>query len=101
MTILATYTKQPGEVKDYDVDYGEWLLPMSDTLDQVDPTVICLTDSADTSLVVGPTPQITDTVCKLWVSGGTDGARYKVTLLATTVGGRKDESELIFRVKDF
>lgn len=102
MTVLATYIKQPDEVKDYDVDYSEWLLPMGDTLDAVDPTVECLTDPLDTSLIVRDIPvSITTMACKLWMTGGTNGARYKVTLLATTVGGRKDESELIFKVKDY
>lgn len=102
MTVLATYTKQPDEVKDYDVDYSEWLLPMGDTLDQVDPTVECLTDPSDTSLEVRDLPvSITATACKLWMRGGTNGARYKVTLQATTVGGRLDESELIFKIKDY
>jgi len=98
--ILKTYEKQPSEEKDYDVDYGPWLLPMGDTLDEVVPSVQCLTDPADDSLVVREYPAITATVCKLWIQGGTDGQRYKVTLKASTVAGRLDESELIFKVKD-
>lgn len=100
--ILATKEKQPRDEKDYDVDYSDWLLPMDDTLDAVDPTVVCLTDPTDTSLEVRDIPvSITTTACKLWMKGGTAGASYKVTLLATTVGGRKDESELIFKIKDY
>jgi len=38
---------------------------------------------------------------KFWVSGGTPGKKYKLTSLVTTVGGRTDESELIFTIKEF
>jgi hypothetical protein len=105
MTKLATYVKQPAEVKDYDIDYGPWLTPVEDTLDTIEVSIICLTDPSDTELVCQPFPPMTATVCKLWISGGTDGANYKVTVRATTVGtavgSRVDESELIFKIKDY
>lgn len=95
--ILKAFLKQPREEKDYDIDYLPWLQPMGDTLDEVDVTVECLTDPADTSLefVRG---EMTVTLYKLWLKGGTDTYQYKVTLKATTVGGRIDESELIFAI---
>lgn len=96
---LAKYIKQPSERKDYDIDYGDWLAYSGDTIDQVETSVQCLTNSSDTSLVVDQV-QNTLTVTKLWVSGGTDGARYKITIKLTTTGGRIDESELLFTVKD-
>jgi hypothetical protein len=40
------------------------------------------------------------TLAKLWISGGTVGTQYKVTVLMTSEGGRIDESELIFNIKD-
>lgn len=98
--ILANYEKQPDERKDYDVDYAEWLSDIVDTLDLVEPSVTCLSDPLDTSLVVEPDPPMTTTQVKLWVNGGTDGMKYKITLKTTTVGGRIDESELIFKVRD-
>lgn len=96
---LATRTKQPREVKDYDVDFAPWLTPMNDTLDTVTATVECVTDPADTSLLIDSTTY-TATRLKLWISGGTSGQRYKITVQAVTVGGRTDESEIIFRVKE-
>lgn len=100
--ILATYTKQPREEKDYDIDYSPWLLPIGDTLDEVVPEVVCITDPSDTSLVCTlDDVRITTTYAKFWVRGGTSGNRYKLTATATTVEGRVDESELIFVVRDY
>ena len=99
--ILATYTKQPSEVKDYDIDYSPWLAPMGDTLEEVEePIITCLTDPTDTALVCNSVLHTTQE-CKFWMSGGTAGQRYKLTVLAKTVGGRRDESELIFSIKDY
>ena len=97
--ILSRYTKQPVEVKDYDIDYGEWLTPVADDLDVVTTSVECLSDRADTSLQVDRA-LFTATVVKLWVSGGTNGARYKVTVTVTTTYERVDQSELIFTIKE-
>ena len=98
--ILERFTKQPAEVKDYDVDYAEWLDPKSDSLDTAVAVVTCITDPTDTALVVN-TVEVDLKSVKLWVSGGTDKQRYKVTIQALTLGGRLDESELIFSIKDF
>ena len=101
--ILATYEKQPSEEKDYDIDYSQWLLPMGDSLDEIEGvSVECITDPTDTSLVyMEALTALTATTCKLWVSGGTAGFRYKVTVQVRTVGRRLDESELIFKIRDY
>lgn len=98
---LATFTKQPSEDKDYDVDYSPWLDPMEDTLDDIPiPVITCLTDPDDTSLECYDHGHTTH-VAKFWVRGGTAGYRYKLTIQATTVIGRLDESELIFKIKEY
>lgn len=97
--ILERYQKQPFDRKDYEIDYDEWLGRSGDTLDNVDVDVVCLNDPTDTSLIVAP--QITTTRCVLWVEGGRHRGRYKVSVQATTVHGRKDEVEVIFNVKDY
>ena len=97
--ILKRYTKQPVEVKDYDIDYGEWLAPVADDLDAVQTLVECLSDPDDTSLQVDSAP-FTATTVKLWISGGTHGECYKVTITVTTSAERVDQSELIFTIKD-
>ena len=96
--ILAKYEKQPAEVKDYDIDYSDWLIPAEDTIDGI-TTVVTSETQATPTLEVDYT-QNTITVAKLWVSGGTVGTQYKITVFMTSADGRIDESELIFSIKD-
>lgn len=101
MTVLATFTKQPAERKDYDIDYDEWLqYDPNDTLDSVDAVVLHLSGSAQAPIEVERV-DITATRAKLWVRGGADGASYKVEVTTTSQMGRIDQSELRFKVKDF
>lgn len=109
MTTLATYDKQPWESKDYDVDYSTWLGAISDELSGVVASVSVVTVDGvtpeETATLEVDEVEITATTAKVWVSGGTSGQRYKVTLRATTQGlgasyPRKDESELVFKVRD-
>lgn len=98
--LLAKYEKQPVEVKDVDVDYASWLAELGgDTLDVVTTTVQCLSTPTNTSLVVDKA-QLTQTLVKVWLSGGTTGERYKLEVTVTTVGGRVDQSELIFSIRE-
>lgn len=96
--ILATYEKQPAEYKDYDIDYSLWLTPADDVIDTVTAAVTSATEATPTLLV--SLVQNSVYVSKLWIEGGTVGTKYKVTVLMTTDGGRIDESELIFNIKD-
>jgi hypothetical protein len=96
--ILAKYEKQPAEVKDYDIDYADWLIPVEDTIDTITTVVTSETEAVPT-LEVDYT-QSTITLAKLWVSGGTVGTQYKITVFMNSAGGRIDESELVFSIKD-
>ena len=96
--ILAKYEKQPAEVKDYDIDYAEWLGPVADEV--ASATADVTSDTEPTPTLVVDSIEDSTTVVKLWISGGTAGVRYKVTVKLTTAGGRLDESELVFTVKD-
>ena len=98
--ILEKFIKQPGESKDYDINYSEWLADISDTLSTVTAAIVCETDATDTSLVC-TTVFTTTTAAKFWMTGGTAGKKYKLTATATTAGGRVDESELIFTIKEY
>lgn len=98
---LATYSKQPVERKDYDVDYEPWLEhDAEDTLDDVQAVVHVISGPEDEPRLVVESIEITATRAKLWVSGGVDGATYKVDITAKTQRNRIDQSELIFKLKE-
>jgi len=97
--ILERHTKQPGELKDYDIDYQDWLEPVSDTLQNV--TAAITSDDEETPTLVCNAVFVSPTLAKFWMAGGTAGVKYKLTATATTVGGRIDQSELVFTIKDF
>ena len=93
MAILATYTQQPADRLDYDFDYTNWLFD-GDTVQSA------IAASTPTGLTVG-TPVVSLTKVKLWISGGTNLATYKVTVTTTTVDGRIKQDEIRIKVKDF
>lgn len=92
--ILETYTKQPNEIQDYDVDFNEYLASMGG--DTITNAAVIVPDGI--TLVTHLT---IDNVVKLFLSGGTDGERYVVTVRATTAGGRVREGEIAIRVKEY
>ena len=98
--ILGRKEKQPVEIKDYPINYAGWLAVAGDTLIDVDADVVCLSNPDDTSLIVHNLT-ISPTAVSVWLSGGTDGERYKVSVTVTTQGGRVDQSEFIVKVKDY
>jgi len=89
---LGNFSKQPVEVKDFDIDYSEWLTAGDNV------------QSAD--IVVSPTGLVVDSVfindprIKVWLSSGADGTQYKLTVTMTTADGRIKQDEFKIRVKD-
>jgi hypothetical protein len=98
--ILGMFYKQPSEVKDYTISYSDWLAGTGDSVNDATAAVICTSDQADTALVVNNV-YISTTSVTVWLSGGTDRRKYKVTVQASTVGGRLDESEFFVVVRDY
>ena len=105
--ILATFEQQPLELKDYTVSYAEWLAPVSDRIADVETSVARITSRQSAIGMVPASDDMTvnsvshtDDAVTVWVEGGTSGYSYKVTLKVTTEGGRVDESELQFNVRD-
>lgn len=92
MSLLGTFTKQPAEKIDYDIDYSAWLTPGDDIA-----SVVVTIDK--TGLTI-PQPQQASPVIKVWVSGGVDGAAYKITVTATTDDGRLKQDEFKIKIKD-
>lgn len=89
---LGNFTKQPVEVKDYDIDYSEWLT----TGDNVESATV---EVAPTGLTIEAT-YINDPRIKVWVAGGTDGTQYKLTVTMTSADGRVKQDEFKIRVKE-
>jgi hypothetical protein len=92
--------KQPSEVVDIDLDWSE-VLTDGDEIDFVDSL------TAETGLTLGEVPMnppyvilAGKKVVKVWVSGGTNGARYKVTLVVRTDNGRRFEHEFFVLVRE-
>lgn len=98
MAILGKQRKQPGETWDYDISYADDM-PVGDTVEAASATVECITDPTNTALIKGAVT-FTDLTSKVWLSGGTDKHNYKVTVFATTEGGRHLEDEFILQVRE-
>jgi len=93
MAMLGTFTQQPAEVLDYDINTDEWL---SD-----DDEIISVTTAVDTGLTVqGAVIFNAGRSVKLWITGGTSGSTYKVEVTMTTDDGRVKQAELRFRIKE-
>lgn len=101
--ILGTFYKQPAESLDYDIDFSPFFTD-GDTLVSVgDPPVpspLNVTVSP-AGLTLGPTFVLNGTTLKQWVSGGTNGARYKISATVTSNAGRVKQVEFVVRVKDY
>ena len=89
---LGNFTKQPVEIIDYDIDYSEWLTAG----DNVQGATV---EVSPVGLTVEST-FINDPRVKIWVSGGTTGTTYKLTVTATTAYGRVKQDEFKVKVKD-
>lgn len=92
MGILASVTQQTLDIRDYDINFGDWF-PVTDTI-----TGVVIT-SAPVGLVVGYA--LLTPVIKVWVQSGANGVTYKITILAETYDGRAKEVELKVKIKDY
>jgi hypothetical protein len=89
---LGTFTKQPVEIKDYDIDYAKWM-PSGDSIQSVTASI------SPAGLTLGSV-LVNGLVVKIWLSGGTNGALYKITVNVTTTGGRLQQDEFFIKVKE-
>lgn len=100
--ILGKFIKQPAETLDYDVDFSEFLTG-GDTLQATgNPPVPSPLDVVvdPVGLTLGPTFVVNQNTIKQWLSGGTSGVKYKITITATSNAGRVKQVEFVVRVKD-
>lgn len=104
---MTTFTKQPRDVLDYDVDMSEWFASIpGDDIEHVEVLVTSASEQVS-ALVVGPAPH-PDVVLiganpvrfKLWLGGGTEYMDYTVTCIVTTEQDRQKEVEFKVKVRD-
>lgn len=99
--MAETFYKQPREEHDYFVDMdkyfeqydGDYIESDTDIAIEIEPAGALQMDSID--LVGNPAYGF-----NVWLSGGVDGGRYKVTCLVTTAQTRVEEIEFYVRVKE-
>jgi hypothetical protein len=91
---MDKFPKQPAEVLDYDVTTDDWMAE-SDYIQTASSvaTPVGLTIQSTTVASNG-------TRAKVWLAGGTSGARYKVTTTMVTHDGRTKEHEFLVIVSE-
>jgi hypothetical protein len=93
MPIVGKEKQQPHDVRDYDIDFSPWF-PEADV-------IVSASISATPVMPTPPSYAINGLFVKVWVyAGGTDGVSYKITVLATTRGGRVKEVEIVVKIKE-
>jgi hypothetical protein len=90
---------QPVTRLDYDVDGVDWLIS-GDTFASITGTVQCITTPTNTAFTLPIPMAVNGTKIKVWGEGGDDGEDYKVSGTFTTVGGRRNQFELVFKVRE-
>jgi hypothetical protein len=83
---MKTFTKQPRDHLDYDIDLTDWL-EESDEIEAVDVTA---PDGINLDQI-----SVLPTRIKLWISGGTSGQTYKFSPLIHTESRSKEVDFII------
>ena len=95
--IVATFEKQNFDEQDYDIDFNPYLSNVGDSISSIN--VI-----AQDGITLGSgarAPSHNQGVVKFWISGGTSGTRYKITIQITTAATRKLEHEVIIALVEY
>jgi hypothetical protein len=104
MSTLKTFTKQPGETQDYDIDFSAYLDDLSDEGDAQDVVAATGITVDQTSLITSTdkhaVPGVAGGVVKVWLSGGTEGSNYKITATLTSADGRVKEGDITVKVRE-
>jgi hypothetical protein len=86
---MREFLKDPDAVLDYVFDWSTWLAS-GETISTSAITVESgITKNSESN---------TTTTATVWLSGGTEGSRYKITSRITTNQGRTDDRSAIVRV---
>ena len=92
--LYGRFTKQSSETQDYDIDLTDWFSNRTDEIAEYDVTV--------PDGIVDAGSSNSSTVVRLALSGGTDGEKYKITVLVTTTSSPPviKEVDFIVVIKD-
>jgi hypothetical protein len=101
---MKTFYKQPSEVVDYDINSVDYFSGISDewtsAVISIDTVTVPPLEAGPGALseydLIGDPKQ----VVKIWLGGGLNGTRYKVTAVLTSVAGRVEEEEFYLKVKE-
>lgn len=106
------FDKQPADVQDYDADFTDYILSQGEAVDdehEIDEVSVDDDDLTVDSSAIYNGASLTNyetgvtrasTFVKVWISGGTAGGSYKVTVRINTAGGRTKEHEFQVKVKE-
>jgi hypothetical protein len=101
--ILGKFVKQPAEREAYAIEYEDDLAD-GDTLADAAP-VITITRSGPGTTDADPlrldATDRADSRVTMWLSAGTGGSTYKVSVTVTTFSGRVLQDEFIIKIKDY
>lgn len=84
-------SKNPADVLDYDVRFYRWLSE-GDTVSEATATI-----TGDSAVI--DEVEVAEQTVKVWISGGTVGETYHVTVTATTQQGRVKEVCFDLKIK--
>ena len=90
---IKKFIKDPAARLDYSIDWSAWLAPNGDSI----------TTASVPSPPSGLTVQTTTWTANqtiTWISGGTAGTSYDVTVRIETVGGRIDERTITIACRE-
>ena len=95
--IVATFEKQNFDEQDYDIDFNPYLSNVGDSI-----ATLAVTEQDGITLGSGDkAASHNQGVVKFWISGGTSGTRYKITIQITTAATRKLEHEVIIALVEY
>lgn len=100
---MITFTKQPAERLAYDFEFLEWFENLEgDDIEAASVEVVSASVGAVSDLAVEQPLRINSpsTRVKIWIEGGVNGVRYKLTLTIDTEGGRRKTVDFYLRVKE-
>lgn len=94
MSSVLNFTKDPQADLDYTLSWADWLAVVEDTIAS---TQWFIPDGLQ--LGQGGGGNFTPTTATVWLKGGTDGHRYRITSRITTTNGRTDERSFFITIR--